>query len=90
MLRWKFSQDAPKSKPATNALEAARKGFSFVQKLQAPGGHWPGEYGGPMFLLPGLVIGSYVTGMPIPEEERLEIIRYVCNRAHPEDGGWGL
>ncbi len=43
-----------------------------------------------MFLLPGLVIGSYVTGMTFEEEERLEMIRYLFNRAHPEDGGWGM
>jgi lanosterol synthase len=43
-----------------------------------------------MFLLPGLVIGSYVSGMWFQEEERLEMIRYLCNRAHPDDGGWGL
>ena len=43
-----------------------------------------------MFLLPGLVIGSYVTGMEFKEEERLEIIRYLMNRANPEDGGWGM
>lgn len=43
-----------------------------------------------MFLLPGLVIGSYVSGMTFLEVERLEMIRYVLNRAHPDDGGWGL
>jgi lanosterol synthase len=43
-----------------------------------------------MFLLPGLVIGSYVSGMHFRHEERLELIRYLMNRAHPEDGGWGL
>jgi lanosterol synthase len=43
-----------------------------------------------MFLLPGLVIGSYVAGMSFKEEERLEMIRYLMNRAHPEDGGWGM
>jgi len=43
-----------------------------------------------MFLLPGLVIGSYVSGMGFKEEERLEMIRYLMNRAHPEDGGWGM
>ena len=43
-----------------------------------------------MFLLPGLVIGSYVTGMSFLDEERLEMIRYVFNHAHPGDGGWGL
>jgi hypothetical protein len=43
-----------------------------------------------MFLLPGLVIGSYVSGMGFKEEEKLEMIRYLFNRAHPHDGGWGM
>jgi lanosterol synthase len=43
-----------------------------------------------MFLFPGLVIGSYVSGMPFLKEERLEMIRYLFNHTHPEDGGWGL
>lgn len=43
-----------------------------------------------MFLLPGLVMGSYVCEMPITEHERIEIIRYLINLAHPDDGGWGL
>ena len=42
-----------------------------------------------MFLIPGLVIGSYVTGMPFRLEERLEIIRYLFNHTN-EDGGWGM
>ncbi|KAI0044521.1 terpene synthase [Auriscalpium vulgare] len=71
-------------------FDAARNGYTFYKQLQANDGHWAGEYGGPMFLLPGLVIGSYVTGMPFLEVERLEMIRYLLNRAHPEDGGWGL
>jgi len=43
-----------------------------------------------MFLLPGLVIGSYATGMSFLAEERLEMIRYLLNHTHPDDGGWGL
>lgn len=43
-----------------------------------------------MFLIPGLVIGSYVTGMPFAREERLEIIRYLINQAKPDTGGWGM
>ncbi|EJD41513.1 terpene synthase [Auricularia subglabra TFB-10046 SS5] len=82
--------DAPETAPAADAMAAARKGFEFYKRLQAPGGHWPGEYGGPMFLLPGLVVGSYVAGMPIAKEERVEIIRYLCNLANKADGGWGL
>ncbi len=76
--------------PADDALGAARNGYTFYKHLQAEDGHWPGEYGGPMFLLPGLVIGSYVTGMPFKDEEKREMIRYLLNRADPVDGGWGM
>ncbi|KAI9511568.1 terpene synthase [Russula earlei] len=75
---------------AKTPLDAARNGYAFYRKLQSNGGHWAGEYGGPMFLLPGLVIGSYVTGMFFLEEERLEMIRYLFNHVHSDDGGWGL
>ena len=71
-------------------MEAAKNGYAFLKQLQSHDGHWPGEYGGPMFLLPGLVIGSYVSGMSFTVEQRLEMVRYLFNRAHPIDGGWGL
>ena len=29
---------------------------------QADDGHWPGDYGGPMFLMPGMIITLYTTG----------------------------
>ncbi|KAJ7187974.1 terpene synthase [Mycena filopes] len=73
-----------------HALDAARNGFIFLRNLQAPDGHFAGEYGGPMFLLPGLVIGSYITGATFTTEQRLEMIRYLLNTAHSEDGGWGI
>lgn len=80
----------PELPAAKTPMDAARNGFLFYKNLQACDGHWPGEYGGPMFLIPGLVIGSYVTGMSFKEEEKLELIRYLMHRAHPDDGGWGL
>ena len=43
-----------------------------------------------MFLLPGLVINWYVTETPISGPIRTEIQRYLFNRQHPHDGGWGL
>ncbi|KAG9104304.1 Lanosterol synthase (Oxidosqualene--lanosterol cyclase) [Ceratobasidium sp. 370] len=82
--------ELPDLPPATDARSAARRGFEFYKHLQDDDGHWPGEYGGPMFLLPGLVIGSYVSGMGFGEAERLEMIRYLMNRTSPVDGGWGI
>ncbi|CAG8534492.1 20617_t:CDS:10 [Dentiscutata erythropus] len=62
----------------------------FFKQLQTDDGHWAGEYGGPMFLIPGLIIAMYITHIPIPEVWRIEIIRYLVNKANPVDGGWGL
>ena len=42
-----------------------------------------------MFIMPGITIASYVTGVPFTSEERLELIRYLMNHAN-EDGGWGM
>jgi lanosterol synthase len=42
-----------------------------------------------MFLLPGLVITTYITGAELKPEQKLEIKRYLRNRANA-DGGWGL
>ncbi|KAE8228592.1 hypothetical protein CF326_g6472 [Tilletia indica] len=81
---------APALTPAKSALQAARNGWSFYSLLQSPDGHFAGEYGGPMFLLPGLIIGMYVTGTPVPDEWRVEILRYLAHRVNPEDGGWGI
>ncbi|KAF8661357.1 hypothetical protein AX16_001452 [Volvariella volvacea WC 439] len=80
----------PELPKATTAFEAATNGYRYYKHLQSHDGHWAGEYGGPMFLIPGLVIGSYISGMGFTHEERMEFIRYIMNRAHPEDGGWGL
>ena len=80
----------PELEKATTPLDAARNGLSFYRHLQSEDGHWAGEYGGPMFLLPGLIIGMYVTKTPIPEEWKIEIARYLWNRADKQDGGWGI
>ncbi|XP_062105043.1 cycloartenol synthase-like [Humulus lupulus] len=69
-----------------------RRGLSFYSTLQTQDGFWPGDYGGPLFLLPGLVIGLSVTGglnAILPHEHRREACRYLYNHQN-EDGGWGL
>ncbi|PQQ11008.1 cycloartenol Synthase [Prunus yedoensis var. nudiflora] len=69
-----------------------RRALSFYSTLQAEDGFWPGDYGGPLFLLPGLVIGLSVTGALhaiLPHEHQQEICRYLYNHQNI-DGGWGL
>ncbi|PWN87412.1 putative lanosterol synthase [Acaromyces ingoldii] len=81
--------DAPTLPTAKTPLDSARNGFAFYRRIQAKDGHWSSEYGGPLFLMPGLLIGMYVTQTPIPEPWRIEMTRYLLNKAN-EDGGWGL
>ncbi|KAF2468015.1 lanosterol synthase [Lindgomyces ingoldianus] len=80
----------PDLPPAKTPLQAASNGLEYFSHLQLPPGNWGCEYGGPMFLLPGLVITWYVTETPIPESHAIEIKNYLFARQHPEDGGWGL
>ncbi|KAM9961641.1 hypothetical protein ACTFIR_004497 [Dictyostelium discoideum] len=75
---------------ANTPQQAIKKAFQYFSKVQTEDGHWAGDYGGPMFLLPGLVITCYVTGYQLPESTQREIIRYLFNRQNPVDGGWGL
>lgn len=45
-----YFTDLPK---AQTAHEGVLNGVTFYAKLQAEDGHWAGDYGGPLFLLPG-------------------------------------
>ncbi|KAL5037723.1 hypothetical protein BDEG_25741 [Batrachochytrium dendrobatidis JEL423] len=74
----------------TTAIASARNGMQFFKKLQTPDGHFAGEYGGPMFLIPGLVIAMYISGASYPPGYVKELIRYLKNKANKTDGGWGI
>jgi cycloartenol synthase len=71
-----------------NAI-ALHKGIAYYATLQMGDGHWPGDYGGPMFLMPGLIIACSITRTDLGAERRAEMIRYLRNH-QCKDGGFGL
>lgn len=89
LLGQDISKEAPAVDVPQNDKAWARKGIQFYQKLQTPDGHWANDYGGPMFLMPGLIITLYCVGHELPVEHKKEMIRYLFNQQR-EDGGWGL
>lgn len=70
-------------------IDSLIKGMHYFSQLQSEEGHWPGDYGGPLFLLPGLLIASYVTGTPFPRPHQEMMKVYLFNHQHT-DGGWGM
>jgi lanosterol synthase len=70
-------------------MQTAENGLSCFSQLQLDPGNWACEYGGPMFLLPGLIVTWYVTETPVPEAHSAEIKNYLFARQN-KDGGWGL
>ncbi|XP_077128578.1 lanosterol synthase-like [Ranitomeya variabilis] len=81
-----FFKDLPK---AHTAHDGAENGLTFYSALQAEDGHWAGDYGGPLFLMPGLLIVCHVTQTPLPDATKKEMVRYLRSVQLP-DGGWGL
>jgi hypothetical protein len=79
----------PKDKTVrTSSLESAKDGLSYYQMLQCSDGHWAGDYGGPMFLMPGLICALYITKAPFDNEIKNGMRHYM--RCHQQlDGGWG-
>ncbi|KAM1412494.1 hypothetical protein TB1_024248 [Malus domestica] len=82
-------QEEVTEEAVTTTLQRA---VSFYSTIQAHDGHWAGDYGGPMFLLPGLIITLSSTGAlnaVLLKEHQCEMCRYLYNHQN-EDGGWGL
>jgi lanosterol synthase len=69
--------------------KSARRGFAYYESLQTEHGNWPGDYGGPMFLMPGLIFAAYITDTPFEKPEEVLIIRNLLNHQNT-DGGWGI
>jgi lanosterol synthase len=76
----------PKKQRITEALV---KGINYHAFLQSDDGHWPGDYGGPLFLLPGLLIAAYISETPYPKAHREMMKIYLFNHQN-KDAGWGM
>ncbi|GFR46984.1 hypothetical protein Agub_g8636 [Astrephomene gubernaculifera] len=86
------SGEIPENLTPERVEDHLKGAISFYECLQQDDGHWPGDYGGPMFLLPGLVIALYTTGVldeVFTPAHKQEALRYLTNHQNP-DGGFGL
>jgi len=86
-----FSGQMPQTEnPEQQAvLDALIKGINYFSYLQNDDGHWPGDYGGPLFLLPGLLIAAYISDTPFPKPHQEMMKIYLFNHQN-KDGGWGM
>jgi lanosterol synthase len=70
-------------------IDGILNGMEYFAQLQSDEGHWAGDYGGPLFLLPGLLIASYLSDAPFPKPHQAMMQIYLFNHQHT-DGGWGM
>ena len=86
-----FTGQIPRSENPDDqkVINALIKGINYFSYLQQEDGHWPGDYGGPLFLLPGLLIASYLSETPFPTAHREMMKIYLFNHQNA-DGGWGM
>ena len=73
--------------------ESSIRGAEFYAYVSQGTGCVPSDYGGPLFLLPGLIIAAYVCGEQarerlLNESNRKAMAAYLLNHQQ-EDGGWG-
>ena len=82
---------APDQSEPKTVKESLRKAAHFYSMLQTDDGHWAGDYGGPHFLMPGLVVVWYIMGQPslMLDEEATELLKHYILVHQQVDGGWG-
>jgi squalene/oxidosqualene cyclase-like protein len=69
--------------------DAIGRALDHLAAHQAESGAFPGDYGGPLFLLPMYMATCYATGVTIEEPVLADMVRYLRSVQRP-DGGFGL
>ncbi len=69
--------------------EAIQKSLGWLERTQGSSGAWPGDYGGPMFLLPLFVATTYAIKEPLDDATRDGMLAYLTHHQNA-DGGFGL
>jgi lanosterol synthase len=83
------SQTHPDRLLEARVERAIRRGLQHLAATQNDLGSWNGDYGGPMFLLPGYVALMHVTGREIPAGRRARMIEHVTSVLQA-DGSVGI
>lgn len=65
------------------------RGIGWLARTQDADGSWPGNYGGPMFLLPLYIVTCNIIDEPIDAATRAKMMKYILAHQNP-DGGFGL
>lgn len=84
--------NAPAAPLAPNSEELhadLAAGIEWLARSQDEDGSWPGNYGGPLFLLPLYVVVCRIIDHPLDEPTRDKMRRYLFATQN-RDGGWGL
>ena len=84
----KKSSDSSRS---SDTIDAFNNAALFYSRLQSPSGCWFGDYGGPLFLMQGLIIVWHLMGRPAsmlsPPHVASMTSYLLCHQQ--TDGGWG-
>ncbi len=80
--------EQPCASPSASPEGALARGWEFYASLLSDDGHWTGDYGGPLFLTPGLIITCHLAGVDL-KERASAMLTYMRNHQQ-SDGGWGL
>lgn len=84
------STSLPNTTPTAKRVEDHLKGaIAYYECLQQEDGHWPGDYGGPLFLMPGQYMPNTHAQIGTPLHKRLHTTLHRLRAGQEKAGGAG-